>query len=114
MHEQCLTARVSMTHKCEPRKLTCALPTGQMVLHKEPDEAAELSTFMQSFGLHYHGCALPAAVGQVMELLLRPKPSCGLRTCLQGSSPCGPKTNHREAGSCGGSTHDKSILTGQD
>ena len=71
--EEGLTARVSMTHKCEPRKLTYSLPEGQLVLHRDPEYAGELEEFLRKFGLPYYGCGLPQAVGQVMELLLRPK-----------------------------------------
>ena len=34
-----------------------------------PFEPEELEEFLGKFGLPYHGCGLPAAVGQVMELL---------------------------------------------
>ena len=66
-------AKVSLTHKGEPRKLTYTLPKGKMVIHKQHEDAPDIAAFMHHFSLPYHGSALPAAVGQVMELLLRPK-----------------------------------------
>ena len=68
LYAQGYTARVSLTHKCEPRKLSYSLPKGQLVLHKEPEHTEELEEFLGKFDLPYHGCGLPAAVGQVMEL----------------------------------------------
>ena len=38
-----------------------------------PDHAEDLEAFLQKFNLPYHGSGLPAAVGQVLELLLQPK-----------------------------------------
>ena len=64
---------MSLTHKGEPRKLTYALPKGEMVVHKQHDDAPDIAAFLRHFSLPYHGSALPAAVGQVMELLLKPK-----------------------------------------
>ena len=73
LFEQGLVAKVSVTHKCEPRKLSYSLPTGRLVITKENDYAYDIAAFLRHFQLPYHGSGLPAAVGQVMELLLRPK-----------------------------------------
>ena len=73
LHKEVYTARVSLTHKCEARKLTYAPPKGKMVIHTEQNDAPEIAAFLRHFSLPYHGSALPAAVGQVMELLLNPK-----------------------------------------
>ena len=45
------TAKVSLTHKCEPRKLTYALPKGKMVIHKEHGDAPEIAAFLRHFSL---------------------------------------------------------------
>ena len=40
---------------------------------QQHEDAPDITAFLRHFSLPYHGSALPAAVGQVMELLLKPK-----------------------------------------
>ena len=40
---------------------------------EEPEHAEEIAAFCAHFGLEYRGSTLCAAVGAVMEKLLRPK-----------------------------------------
>ena len=67
LHAEGHVVKVSLTHKCEPRKLTYAPPKWKMVIHKEHADSVDIAAFLRKFSLPYHGSALPAAVGQVME-----------------------------------------------
>ena len=73
LHDQGLVAKVSVTHKCELRKLTYALPEGRLVIMKDNEQGDHIAAFLHRFSLPYHGSGLPAAIGQVMEQLLKPK-----------------------------------------
>ena len=44
-----------------------------MVICGESENAEAVAAFLWRFGLEYYGCGLPSAVGQAMELLLRPQ-----------------------------------------
>ena len=65
--------RVAGTHKKELRKLVVQLGTERLTIAREPEHALEIAAFCTHFGLEYRGSTLCAAVGAVMEKLLRPK-----------------------------------------
>ena len=73
LHDQRLVGKISVTHKCELRKLTYSLPTGRLVIMKDNEQGDHIAAFLHRFSLPYHGSGLPAAIGQVMEQLLKPK-----------------------------------------
>ena len=62
-----------MTHKRELRKLVVQLSAGRLVIAREPAHAGEIAEFCAQFGLEYRGASLCAAMGSVLEKLLRPK-----------------------------------------
>ena len=64
---------MAVTHKRELRKLVVQLGKERCVILKEPEHADALADFTKHFGLEYRGATLCAAVGAVMEKLLRPK-----------------------------------------
>ena len=73
LHTRGHVPRVSVTHKRELRKLVVQLGTGRLVIAREPAHAEEIAEFCAHFGLEYRGASLCAAVGSVMEKLLKPK-----------------------------------------
>merc|ERR1712185_54440 len=73
LHAQGHVPRVSVTHKRDLRKLLVQLSAGRLVIAREPAHAGELAEFCAHFGLEYRGASLCAAVGSVMEKLLKPK-----------------------------------------
>ena len=54
-------------------KLVMQMGKERCVILKEPEHADALADFAKHFGLEYRGATLCAAVGAVMEKLLRPK-----------------------------------------
>ena len=64
---------MSVTHERDLRKLVVQLSAGCLVIAREPAHAGELARFCAHFGLEYRGASLCAAVGSVMEKLLKPK-----------------------------------------
>ena len=72
LHTQGYVPRVSVTHKRELRKLVVQLGTGRLVIAREPAHAGEIAEFCAHFGLEYRGASLCAAVGSVLEQLLKP------------------------------------------
>ena len=73
LHTQGLIPKVAVTHKRELRKEVVELDRGRMVLAREPAHAYDVASFCAHFGLEYRGASLCAAVGSVMEKLLKPK-----------------------------------------
>ena len=73
LHAQGHVPRVSVTHKRDLRKLVVQLSAGRLVIAREPAHAGEIAEFCAHFGLEYRGASLCAAVGSVMEKLLKPK-----------------------------------------
>ena len=65
--------RVSVTHKRDLRKLVVQINSQRMVLAREPEHAEEIARFCAHFGLEYRGASVCAAVGSVLEKLLKPK-----------------------------------------
>ena len=53
-------------------KANVLTPHGEARDH-ERQRAAHIAAFLHRFSLPYHGSGLPAAIGQVMEQLLKPK-----------------------------------------
>ena len=66
-------ARVAVTHRRELRKSVVQLGKERCVILKEPEHADALADFTKHFGLEYRGATLCAAVGAVVEKLLRPR-----------------------------------------
>ena len=73
LHTQGHVPRVSVTHKRELRKIVVQLSTGRLVIAREPAHAEAIAEFCAHFGLEYRGASLCAAVGSVLEKLLKTK-----------------------------------------
>ena len=73
LHAQGHIARVSVTHKRDLKKMVVQLSAGRMVILREPAHCEAIAEFCAHFGLEYRGASLCAAVGSVMEKLLKPK-----------------------------------------
>ena len=63
---------MSVTHERDLRKLVVQLGTGRLVIAREPAHAGEIAEFCAHFGIEYRGASLCAAVGSVLEKLLKP------------------------------------------
>ena len=65
--------RVAVTHRRDLRKLVVQLSAGRLVIAREPAHTEEIAEFCAHVGLEYRGASLCAAVGSVLEKLLKPK-----------------------------------------